>query len=450
MQTEWIECFRWHCQGTGVLTFDDKVGVGVDWQAVQTAAGELFLTVRANNSTELGRDDLTVLLELVPEPQLLGHDSSGFAVVARVGGHANAVHASNAENGWTTLRAKEIKRTLPDGESVAYKFAILNLYLDALPEAEFDLEGLRVMFRPVDDYAAAVSTLYSRGRYAETVNLTIATADHLLACSVADRVCELASYAMGCRVSWLRFDGLNDLGDTVRGSVFNAITGPYSPLRLLYDASFWQFLQAHWVSYSEFRGKSIKPARMLLGLITNATSADDFLELRGLKLSAFVEVLARIVIDHDPSPFTKKRDEQEFHEKLRAHICELADALLADPPEAPGRKAKLIEQMTEKTRDLVRPPFREMIAKLCGSLNIAVEDEEIAVFVKMRNELVHESRYVSQRAKQPSEWRFDTPDKEYFWMVRFADRLVLRFLGYRGAFIDRLARDGSEFPSDPP
>lgn len=189
---------------------------------------------------------------------------------------------------------------------------------------------------------------------------------------------------------------------------------------------------------------------MLLGLITNATAADDFLELRGLKLGAFVEVLTRMVVAKPQSPFAEKKGEKEFHEKLRGYIRELADDLLADDlPEQQGRKAKLVEQMTEKTRDLVRPPFREMIAQLCSSLNIAVEEAEIARFVKSRNELVHESRYVSQRVKRPPEWPFDKPEKEYFWMVRFADRLILRFLGYRGAFIDRSALDGSEYPPEP-
>lgn len=70
-------------------------------------------------------------------------------------------------------------------------------------------------------------------------------------------------------------------------------------------------------------------------------------------------------------------------------------------------------------------------------------------FIRARNELVHEGRFVSQRANVPKDWPFTEPIDEYFHMLRFADRLVLRTLGYRGAFLDRSSRGTRRVAAEP-
>jgi hypothetical protein len=77
---EWIARFAWCRRGSGVLIFDDQVGVGVDWELVQTVAGNLFLIVRANGSTPLGAADMEALLAFHMASRLDGLDEEGYAV----------------------------------------------------------------------------------------------------------------------------------------------------------------------------------------------------------------------------------------------------------------------------------------------------------------------------------------------------------------------------------
>jgi hypothetical protein len=135
---------------------------------------------------------------------------------------------------------------------------------------------------------------------------------------------------------------------------------------------------------------------------------------------------------------------------VRAHIRKNAgELLLPDEPETLGRQAEWIRQMTEKAPELVRRSFRELIEEVCRSLQMVVEPADTATFIRARNELVHEGRFVSQRANPPADWLFAQPSDEYFWMLRFADRLVLRTLGYRGAFLDRSSRGAQRVDEEP-
>ena len=451
MQEEWTERFAWYSQGTGIIGFEQqRAAVGVDWELVQTLAGSLFVLVRANGSTPLGTPDLEMLLELSPLARLAGLDADGYGVQVDTDRRSNAVHSKSADDGWITLRARGGERVKKKATPVAYRFPILNLSLDIPPEASIELDGVRLTFAPVEHYFDAVSTLYTRDRYALTAFLTVETPDRLLAASYADRACELASYACGCRIAWLHMEGIDATHNVVSAWLPNAITGPFVPLPLIEESTLWTFMQAQWASYSAFRAENVKQARRLLGLLLNATSSDDFLELRGLKLAGTVDALSSLVLPNElPRIFISNGRRDAFLSDLREHIRGSAENyLIPDPPEDLGRQVRWIAQITEKTNELLRPSFRESLGRVCEILAIPTESLDIPRFIQSRNELVHEARFICQRAKPPDDWPFAEPAHEYYSMLRFVDRLVLRALHYRGVFIDRFARDGSLIPAD--
>lgn len=451
MQPEWIERFAWHRRGTGVLEFQQAVGVGVDWELVQTPAGALFLLVRANGSTALGAVDLDVLVEFTAEARLSGFDEAGLATRVEAEGRTNPVYLARVD-GWITLRAQHAEAVVREPVVVAYRFTLVNLCLDTPPAQAWEREGAHLNVVPVAAYDEVVSTLYTRDRQAITATLTVDGGDRTHAVQLADHFCELASYANGCRVQWLHLEGLNAEGAAVSAWLSARITGPFIRLPLIADAAFWPFVREQWATYQAFRQAEPAHARRLLGMLMNATSSDDFLELRGLKLASAVDALTTIVLPSPrPNPFVSNGRRDAFLSTIRQAIRDHAPtALRPDTTQTPDHQARWTQQMTDKAPELVRPAFRELIQELCDVLAIAVPPEDTAQFIRARNELVHEARYVCQRVTVPDGWPFTSPAQEYFWLLRYVDRLVLRTLGYRGPFLDRSVRGRAQLPADAP
>jgi hypothetical protein len=250
----------------------------------------------------------------------------------------------------------------------------------------------------------------------------------------------------------LHLQGVDAAGTPVSAWFTNPITGAFVALPLIDEAAFWGFIQAQWASYRAFRVEQPRQARRLLGLLLNASSADDFLELRGSKVVGIVDALTSMVLPPQAPKFPSNRLRRAFLSAVREHIrIEAAQYLLPDPDDAPGRRERWGEEMARKATDIVRLSFRELIVQMYAVLRIDIDEAALEYFIVSRNELIHEARFVCQREDPehpPAGWPFATPAEEYFWLLRFVDRLVLRKLDYRGPFVDRCRRDGSQVAAE--
>ncbi len=451
MHAEWLDRFVWHSDGKGVLVFVSGQRLGVDWQLVQTRAGRLFVLVRGNGSTQLGHVDLETMLCFGAQPtQLLSQDDDEWATSVELREPADSVHPEAKVDGWLTISAGKAERARKDNAAVAYRFAISNIAMDHPPDAEWVHNGKKLTWCPVEEYPRAISTLRTLHRIAVTATLTIEIADHLEAARMADIACDLASYACGCRVQWVYQEGLNADGRPAWTFMPNPITGPYVGLPLIKEGSLWQFIQQQWDSYAAFRAGNLSQARRLLGLLLNATADDDFMELRGSKLATTIDAVVSMVIGADPeaSQFRSRGSRSAFLKELRAFIARELPPHLVESI-SPETKENIAHDVGLRSGDILRLSFRNAIRQTCNKIRIAIDDADTKQFVRSRNELIHEARFLCQNPERPQDWPFTKTHEEYFWMLRFVDRVVLRTIGYRGPFLDRCTRDGSELPAEP-
>jgi len=448
MHFEWLDKFAWHVAGRGFLEFRHGQQVGVDWQLVQTSAGRLFVLAKGNGTTELGHDALQMLLHFESPSQLLSKDEE-WATRIQMLSLSSAAHPDAEANGWISISAHSAERSRKGAAATAHRFAISNLAPDRPPTEEWAQNGYKLIWRPVDEYARVISTLRTLHRIAVTATLTIEIGDHVEAARVADVACDLASYACGCRIQWAYQEGLDVNGLPVTGFISNAITGPYVGLPLIKEDALWEFMQQQWNSYAAFRAENLSQARRLLGLLLNATADDDFMELRGSKLATTIDAVVTMVIGTNPEavPFLSARTRKAFGKALREFIrTDLPSRLREDL--SPEIVDAVVSEMTDKSNELLRLSFRNAIRRTCNAIQIELEEADISRFVRARNELIHEGRYVCQSPAPPGDWPFAKTAEEYFWMLRFVDRVVLRTIKYRGAFLDRCTRDGSEVPAE--
>ena len=205
----------------------------------------------------------------------------------------------------------------------------------------------------------------------------------------------------------------------------------------------------------ERRGSSAATRRCHLHWLTralmllNATSTDDFIELRGLKLATTVDAITSMLLPQKRLMFKSNGAQEKFLSRARDLVRTLGHEFNAMANVHTDDIDDWVEGLAQKTSELVRHSFRANIDEALGLLNVKCNDAEVDNVIKSRNELVHEARFVCQRAIVPNSWLYARPGEEYFAMLRFVDRIVLRTIGYRGAFLDRSTQDGATLiPAD--
>ncbi len=86
-----------------------------------------------------------------------------------------------------------------------------------------------------------------------------------------------------------------------------------------------------------------------------------------------------------------------------------------------------------KISGLNRRSFMNFLKKLCETLDLNISAEDLNLFVKCRNELVHKGRFYCSTVTNETESKV----KEYGFLVTLLDRIFLKLLGYSGPYISR-------------
>lgn len=447
----WTARFAWFNQGNGILALGATPRVQVEWRIAQVLSGQTFLAVRPLKG-EPPADVLDAAIDDVISPSMVGLDSAGRHVHVSTRYRCNPIAPTDPDEGWVTLRVQEVRCTAHSSSVATFRFALTNLSQDDPPVAQWCANGINLSITPAPHFQEVVSTLNTRDRFAHTAYLNVAIDDRELAINLAETTCALLSLVMGCRISWLHLEALDASGAVTHAWVTNAVTGPFMPLPLLEEHGRWEVIAAHWDDFNAFYSANRSHSRRIVGLLLNATADDDFLELRGAKLATTVDALRTILVDQTiPTGFRSNSQRRAFRAAVEGHVEAEATAHLADDDESTlGQKGLRTAELVSRVGSLLHPTFRQQIAQMHRSLKIAMDTEQVRRFVASRNELVHEARYICQRQAPPPEWPYKTASAEYFAMLAFVDRLVLRTFGFRGPILDRSARDGTSLAADPP
>jgi hypothetical protein len=80
------------------------------------------------------------------------------------------------------------------------------------------------------------------------------------------------------------------------------------------------------------------------------------------------------------------------------------------------------------------------------ALNLSEEKSVIDAVIGIRNRLVHSGRFISQTdARTASKLGIADVDQEFYILLSFVDRILLRIFGYSGPRIDYSQSKGREF-----
>jgi len=315
---------------------------------------------------------------------------------------------------------------------ISRRFKVVNFAPESTFDHTFHTGALSLRLSSVAGAEAITSTLGVRDLCAVTALAEVSGGDDTSLIWMADTVCELLSYARGTRVQWISYEDVGENNEVLKTHYGNRITRRLSPMDLIEESKIFTFVEQTLAPYAEFR--EVFPYRKLLGLYLDACDQTDFIDVRAIKIVVLMEAIKAILLEKNPLPpiFPSKS-------KARLFAAEIRNAI-----EATAQELELSNEATEsliaKSGGCNHPTFRECIDHVQKLLRIRIERNNVTTFINARNRLIHEATFL-HLAQPNRELPFSNHAEEYFWLVSFVDRFVLRLIGYRGPYLDRASHE---------
>jgi hypothetical protein len=179
-----------------------------------------------------------------------------------------------------------------------------------------------------------------------------------------------------------------------------------------------------------------------------AKSEGDLLERRGVKLAVALELLKHRFLQQADCPVKEHISSRSKFEKITKKTLRPA---VKQALEESKLDAGEIDAICEKLPELNRTGFSKVLRALFNMIGFQPTEEELALFVKQRNALVHAGHFYRYKPEDRKLIYIQHDDAEnvveesesatnkasYFFMLNFLDRLFLKFFGYSGAYLNR-------------
>jgi hypothetical protein len=388
--------------GSGNLRLRSGTLVGCSFEAGQLPNGDVL--VLSHSSLNVWEDDAA--------DRLTGETSDGWSIEAELDVSIDFLseHAELPCGTYFAHRAVQMQATR-ESTAAIHRYGIVNFRFMGTERftvrdsanrplrhewrLRVDLADVRgsipVLVEPVAGYRNIASELSALRGITVTCEAVIDAAQLRRGVNpdvVIGDLCLVLSVARGTRVEWLYRRDLDAAGAEVSVAHFSHITRRFQPLAPLDHRA----------------GAREHTKRFVEGAYAALPSAEKTYELRRGLIAAYVD----------------SRTEDDFLEMRGVKVSVLAEMIKAQH----GRHAVGS-----------RPRFRAALGSCCREVGFAPTEEDLKDFVSTRNRLLHEGRFRSDPTA-PLPCRFANQTAEYFFMLSFIDRFFLKLFGYSGPFLD--------------
>lgn len=196
-----------------------------------------------------------------------------------------------------------------------------------------------------------------------------------------DDICLLLSIAQGCRVNWLYRDTFTEGWQRIERLHGDRVVRNYTSMPLIAPL-LKAFIEKTYPTYKE-RNKSWLLSRGVVGGYLEAKQESDLLETRAMKAVTSMERIRTV-------------------------------------------------------REYGNTKFKDGIRKILDDLGLSFDENDIGLFVKCRNSLVHDGYfYCKQKHRhKPNYPPLKSDFEEYLFIMHFMDRIILKIIGYSGYYVD--------------
>jgi len=303
-----------------------------------------------------------------------------------------------------------------------------------------DLDGQRIELEihPLDDYVDRIVRLQQARSILPTASL-IVKADAAMPVmwhhDLASKLCRLISVAAGTLVEWISADGFDPELNKHYRFHSKRVTKPFCSLPTVpikefsYQANthiLRTFLQA---GLKGFGQRDDQYLDSVIAAFLDARLEGDFLETRGIKTAVTLEIIKNGFVD----TFISEQWNSTMPAALRKQVVRVTKAAL----KAEGLSAETINIAAQALGQLERPPLRRIVDHMLSTLSLSQDKVAVDAVVAIRNRLVHTGQFISNNnAKKANQFQITDAVNEFYMLLSFVDRLLLRILGHAGPSID--------------
>ncbi|MFZ3149819.1 MAG: hypothetical protein WA137_12380 [Methanothrix sp.] len=258
---------------------------------------------------------------------------------------------------------------------------------------------------------------------------------------IIDNLCYLLSVARGTKIQWIYYNLSNNEGKLISRTHFSRITRPYCPLPVI-DPSIEGrnetkvFIENAYPIYLKKR-EAYNLDHGFIDVYLEGKAEDNFLQTRGVKLAVAMEILKDVFLTTSDSSIKEFIIEEERFETFFTLICENIRGTLSGQIDNSALDRLCCRSNQKKLSCLNRASFRQAINDLCRSIKFRPEND-LSLFIYCRDSLIHKGRFYCETAteKQKAFCKpLKGPEYEYFFLVDFLDKIILKFFNYSGVYI---------------
>lgn len=318
------------------------------------------------------------------------------------------------------------------------RFGLTNF--EVPPKALFQVAGRTVTVKRVQGYQERLNVVKQlRGiDVMSEVAVEADSTDRLReVCELMDDLCLLFTLARGTKINWIYYEALEDQQSWVERYHRNVVVKSYSPFALIArdnPRDLKEFVEQAYVSLQKLKDccqrqrKSFWYAQAVDAL-ADAKLEQDFLELRGLKLTSVLEFIRSVYLrDRDAEHIVSEDEFKSKYAELEKEMRQLLRRFFS---------SQTAEEMCKHTQGLNWPTFRRTVREMTQSLGLSVSKDELNKIVEYRNELVHRMRFFkdSGNTRDTKGTKKDLYSA-YLTMMNFIEQILLAVLGYQGYYLD--------------
>jgi hypothetical protein len=292
-----------------------------------------------------------------------------------------------------------------------------------------------VEINPLPDYAQRIVSLWQTRGIVPTCELHIPSVPEEpkeRPFDLAGQICKLLSLASGTVVEWIVAAGVNERGERTRTMHAARRTKPYCSLSVVpikdfgYEANtrmLQEFLQRG-LGNSEARGW--RKVNALIAAFLDARLESDYAEARGIKTIVMLEMLKNLFVDE----YSTNVWEPLLPQSLRTKIRTVIKKALKES-DIPSETAVVVQEKLGQ----FDPSFRRLVLYMIEQLGLVEDEKTVRAVVGARNSLIHTGQFVS--VKDPVKGKdlgFVDAGHEFFSLLSFVDRILLRIVGHVGMY----------------
>lgn len=244
-------------------------------------------------------------------------------------------------------------------------------------------------------------------------------------------LCNIMSIARGTTVNWIYYKICTEDKKILCWKHVNRVCKNYENVTLVNKKldTTKLFIEEAYTAFNE-SNNLLKNNKRIIYAYLDAKAHSDDLNARGIKLVVVIEILTNAFLDLPNARIKRNIIKKKHFDKLKDPIIEAIKGVIEEYVSNERDRDLLYSQIIE----LNHTPFRDIISELRKSVDLKMEEEDITLFVKCRNKLVHQGTFLSKFATIEDKKRWPVLKDEifeYLFLSKFVDEILLKLLKYK-------------------